>query len=355
MPHYTPTSPVVSVLMAVHDAGKTVRRAVESLQNQTLANFELIVVDRGSADGTTRALDALAERDMRLELLRAERCGRQEALNLALARARGTYLTVMDADAWADPTLLARLVGAADQGSLELVIGGFSLALVSGSGRVTQSDVSSAPMRYPTQHDFRADAWRLLASGQLLPTGGKLFSRSRVEELGLRFSPARGTDHSFVMDYLADVERVAVLEGVGYHVMRPVSTTRRTAALENYAVLEEEHAELLALFRHWGLDGDAASVEALQGRYLEQLVECVDEVCGWRSRLPSSEQRRIVAKMIDTDRAQLAASVAHPQGNAARSLLAPIRARNAALVCVQTRLVSLFRRGVADLAPDAFI
>ena len=42
--------------MAVHDAGATVRRCVESLQGQTLANFELVAVDAGSDDDTLRQL-----------------------------------------------------------------------------------------------------------------------------------------------------------------------------------------------------------------------------------------------------------------------------------------------------------
>ena len=126
MTHYTPTSPKVSVLMVSHDAEKTVRRAVESLQNQTFGNFELIVVDAGSTDETARLLSALADRDMRVSVAQAGECGRQDALNLALDRARGDYLLVFDADGWADPTMLEELA-AGQVGSLELVIGGFSL------------------------------------------------------------------------------------------------------------------------------------------------------------------------------------------------------------------------------------
>ena len=93
----------------------------------------------------------------------------------------------------------------------------------------------------------------------------------------------------------------------------------------------------------------------LQSRYVEQLAGCIEVVCGRRSRVPSGDQRRIVAEMIDTDRAQVAASVAHPRSNAVRALLAPIRARNAAIVCVQTRLLSLLSPGIADVTPDLFV
>lgn len=121
-----------------------------------------------------------------------------------------------------------------------------------------------------------------------------------------------------------------------------------------YRRLEEEHDALLALYRHWGLEGDAASMDMLQSRYVERLLGCIEGVCGKMSRLPSAEQRRIVATMIETDRAQVAASVAHPRGSAARAMLAPIRSKNAALVCVQTRLLSFVSPGIARVTPDLF-
>ena len=356
MSHYTPTSPVVSVLMAAHDAERTVRRAVESLQNQTLRNFELLVVDRGSEDATLRLLESLAERDLRIRVVRADAIDRQTALNLALERARGTYLVVADASGWSGQTMLADLVDAAERDRAELVIGGFTLSLSLPGGRAAQSQVAAEEgASYPTQNDFRASSWKLLASGQLLPVGGKLFLRAFAEKGGVRFEQESGSDHSFVTGFLADVERVTVCSGTCCHMTREPLPAGVAGALEGYRRAEDEHEALLGLLRHWGLDGDPASVIALQDRYVEQLVDCIERVCGRGSRVPSADQRRIVSKMIDTDRAQLAASVARPRGNAARAMLAPIRSHNASLVCVQTRLMSLVRPGIADVTADFFV
>lgn len=343
--------------MASHDAEKTVRRCVESLTCQTLANFELIAVDAGSRDGTVRQLDALAERDMRISVARAEECSRVEALGLALARARGRYVLVMDDDGWADRTMLADLVGIAEEGALDLVIGGFSLALVTKGGRSLETVVSSEDDEvFATQHDFRSAAWRLFADGQLLPTCAKLFSRELADRARASDRPEGRYGHALVLSLLRDVERVGVLGGSCYHVERRLSgAPGGTAVQQGYRRLEEEHSALLGLYRHWGLEGDAASMEMLQSRYVEQLAMCIEAVCGRGSRVPAADQKGLVAEMIDTDRAQVAASVAHPRSNAVRALLAPIRSHNAALVCVQTRLLSLLRPGLADATPDLFV
>ena len=74
MAYGTSRGPVVSVLMAVHDAEGYVRRAVESIQNQSLRELELIVVDAGLQDSTARVVEVMAERDLRMELVRADSC-----------------------------------------------------------------------------------------------------------------------------------------------------------------------------------------------------------------------------------------------------------------------------------------
>ena len=357
MAHGTTRGPVVSVLMVAHDAEGSVRRAVESIQNQSLRDLELIVVDAGSTDATARIVEAVAERDLRVELVRADACARQEALDVALERAGGRYVVVADADGYARADMLSDLVSLAEERALELVVGGIGLGLVGAGGRTTEVELSSDAAVFPTQHDFRASAWRLFATGELLPASAKLFRLERVRELGLSFVSNVPFDHIFVIDYLRDVERVGVLDGVCYRVERLIAPfERRFARPEGYRLMEGEHAALIALYRHWGLEGDAASMEMLQSRYLERLVACVEGVCGGASGISSAEQRRTVGRIIGTAQAQLAASVAHPESNAARSMLAPIRSHNVTLVCAQARLLSLFRRGHAVWAmPDAFV
>lgn len=343
--------------MAVHDAEMSVRRAVESVQNQTLRNLELVVVDAGSSDGTARTLETASERDMRIQLVRADGCSRQEALDLALERATGAYVTVVDPDAWIAPTLLADLVGLADERSLELVVPGIALALSVGVGRPSELVAQAEGAVFLTQHEFRAAAWQLFASGELLPAGGKLFRRERLAGCGARFSGPVTGDHGLVIEYLRDVERVGVLPGAPYHAARSIPAGPRDgAAPAAYRRLEAEHEALLGLYRHWGLEGDAASMEMLQSRYVELLARCIEAVCGWGSKTSTPDQRRIVGRMIETSHAQLAASVARPRDNGARSLIAPIRSHNVALVCVQARLVSLLRRGgVPGVPVDVFV
>jgi glycosyltransferase involved in cell wall biosynthesis/peptidoglycan/xylan/chitin deacetylase (PgdA/CDA1 family) len=107
-----PQRPMVSVVIAAHDADRTIRRAVESVLRQTAQSFELIVVDDGCTDLTTRML-ALYAGSKRLRVLTNDsNRGLAHALNRALDNCRGTFFLQLDADDWLEPDALEKCVDA---------------------------------------------------------------------------------------------------------------------------------------------------------------------------------------------------------------------------------------------------
>lgn len=100
-------SPCVSVLLPVFNARSTLPQAVASIRAQTFTDWELLVVDDGSTDGTTDWLRAETAREPRLKVLWQPHAGIVAALNRGLAAARGEFIARMDAD---DESLPARLV-----------------------------------------------------------------------------------------------------------------------------------------------------------------------------------------------------------------------------------------------------
>lgn len=61
-------NPKVSVIMPVYNVDRYVGRAIESLQNQTMRDFELLIVDDGSTDRSGDIADRFAERDIRIDV-----------------------------------------------------------------------------------------------------------------------------------------------------------------------------------------------------------------------------------------------------------------------------------------------
>lgn len=100
--------PVVSVVIPTHDRRALVREAVESALAQASADFEVIVVDDGSADGTAESLER--EFGGRIRLLAQPNRGVSAARNRGVAACRGEYVAFLDSDdLWRPRKLAAQL------------------------------------------------------------------------------------------------------------------------------------------------------------------------------------------------------------------------------------------------------
>ncbi|HZL37730.1 MAG TPA: glycosyltransferase [Tepidisphaeraceae bacterium] len=102
--------PAVSVVLPVYNAQRYLARALDSVLNQTFADFELIVVDDGSKDGSLSILRRYAREDARIRLLSRANTGIVGALNDGLSMARGEFIARMDGDDLCLPTRFEKQV-----------------------------------------------------------------------------------------------------------------------------------------------------------------------------------------------------------------------------------------------------
>src|SRR5687768_13836089 len=127
-------APAVSVLIPVRNCAPYLDSALESLAAQTFRDFEIVIVDNGSSDGTDAVIAAWAKREPRLRAFRLERPGLSESLNYAASKARAPLLARLDGDDVAHPDRLALQVEAMrTRPSLGLL--GSAAELIDSSGR----------------------------------------------------------------------------------------------------------------------------------------------------------------------------------------------------------------------------
>ena len=89
----------VSIILPVYNRPQTISRSVGSVLAQSYKDFELIIVDDGSADETGRLVQDLAGRDSRIRYIRHEtNYGQSRARNTGIAAAKGGYMAFQDSD-----------------------------------------------------------------------------------------------------------------------------------------------------------------------------------------------------------------------------------------------------------------
>ncbi|MFN3937337.1 MAG: glycosyltransferase [Gemmobacter sp.] len=103
--------PLVTVLVAAHQAAGTIDTALRALREQTWRALEILVIDDASRDGTCNAVLRQSAHDPRIRLIRMPtNRGAYVARNRGLAEAAGEFVTLHDADDWAHPERIARQV-----------------------------------------------------------------------------------------------------------------------------------------------------------------------------------------------------------------------------------------------------
>ena len=96
---------MISVVLPFYNSEKTLTKCLESLQNQTLNNFEIILCNDGSTDNSLNIAKQFLK-DSRFKLLSQDNRGVVAAHNVALESAQGDFIARMDADDWAHPQRL---------------------------------------------------------------------------------------------------------------------------------------------------------------------------------------------------------------------------------------------------------
>lgn len=90
--------PAVSVIVPVYNVEKYLKRCVDSILNQTFTDFELILVDDGSTDSSSRICDEYAESDERVGVIHKENGGVSAARNTGIDAAQGEFIMFVDSD-----------------------------------------------------------------------------------------------------------------------------------------------------------------------------------------------------------------------------------------------------------------
>ena len=127
--------PLVSVVLAVYNGARHLERSLASVTGQRFTDFELIVIDDGSTDGTADILSALQRSEPRAIVVRQDNRGLTASLNRGIAMARGTYIARQDADDESLPERFERQVAWLDAHPSVAAVG-TRADVIDGSGAV---------------------------------------------------------------------------------------------------------------------------------------------------------------------------------------------------------------------------
>lgn len=225
--------PAISVIVPVYQAEKLLPQCVESVLAQTFSDWELLLIDDGSRDGSPALCDGYAARDARVRAFHKPNGGVSDARNLGLAQAAGRYIAFLDADDAFEPAALETLwalreqTGADSAGCAHLNVspeGGERAELLLPAGVYGESGIrerilwplTGERLRPPVFNGF---IWRFLFDAAILRDNAITFEGAYLE------------DELFLMEYFANARCLAVTETPLYRYLEnPASATHRYMA-----------------------------------------------------------------------------------------------------------------------------
>ena len=138
--------------MPVYNAEKYINAAVNSILNQTYRDFEFIIINDGSTDGTLEILKAFAQQDSRIRLISRENKGLVETLNEGLALAKSPLIARMDADDISLPDRFKKQYAYLQQHPDVVVLGGRCIAIDADGDPLTQWNKLTSSKAIHNQH-----------------------------------------------------------------------------------------------------------------------------------------------------------------------------------------------------------
>ncbi len=113
----------LSIIVPVYNVLPYIRQCLGSLVSQSLEDYEIILIDDGSTDGTAQVLEEYAARfPEKIVLRRVENGGQGRARNIAIDMAKGDYLGFIDSDDWIDTTMYEKLCKRAEDTGADVVV-----------------------------------------------------------------------------------------------------------------------------------------------------------------------------------------------------------------------------------------
>jgi len=138
------TAPVVSVIMAAYNGAALIRETIASLKAQTMADFEVIIVDDCSTDNTRAVLQSIA--DARFQIIESSvNQGPVKTRNIAVGHARGRYIAALDQDDLCYPQRFARQVAYLESHPEIALVAGAATLLENGAIRPSALPAITTP------------------------------------------------------------------------------------------------------------------------------------------------------------------------------------------------------------------
>ena len=209
----------ISIIIPVYNAVSFLEECLYSIKEQTFNDWDCILVDDGSDDGSEKLCDEWVKRDSRFLVIHKENGGVSNARNIGLAKADGEYVLFVDSDDYVAPEYIERLIEPLQRHSFDMVLSG--LLYFKDKGEVIEIE-SLAEQEWKL--DDSENLLHFLQQPLVTSPVAKLYKKSIIEQNELNFDEnlSLGEDRDFNIEYISQIQLASSVCYNGYYYRRNV-------------------------------------------------------------------------------------------------------------------------------------
>lgn len=200
--------PLISIIVPIYNAEKTIRKCIKSIQNQTFTDWELLLIDDGSTDQSADICDEYALEDKRIKVIHKENGGVSSARNEGIKHSQGDYILMLDSDDSLELNTCESLMTMSEEKKTDCIVFGFKQS----SGSIWTARENKD---YNSVSDFKKDFSYWLSTELLSSSVNKLYKKSLIRHLypeNISF----GEDLIFCLSYLKQCHSISFITDTFY-------------------------------------------------------------------------------------------------------------------------------------------
>lgn len=204
---------LISIIVPVYNAEKTLERCISALIGQTHQNIEIILVDDGSPDNCPAMCDAWAEKDSRIRVIHKTNGGLSDARNAGMAVATGELMAFVDSDDWIAPDMYEHLYRRLAEDNSDIAACGVQMIWENGTMRMLTREGSCVLNREEAMKAIIEESWLKQ------PVTYKIYKTKLIKDI--RFPVGKYHEDVFwSYQAVGSAKKVSVSDHVGYYYLQ---------------------------------------------------------------------------------------------------------------------------------------
>lgn len=206
---------MISIIIPVYNSSQYLNECIQSVVNQSYKDFECILIDDGSSDGSEIICNQWKQKDSRIKVIHQSNQGVSKARNKGIAEAQGEYITFIDSDDWIDSNYLNTLLQPIEEYNVDLVVCGLQQHYSNGAFKNYSYKTGIIHIEQQDTNAFTDINKKFLLFGPVI----KLYKRTIIQAHNIHFPPeyTYGEDLLFNYSYLEYVKTVYIVDQCLYH------------------------------------------------------------------------------------------------------------------------------------------